>query len=134
MRLCRCTDDAAAQCCGGGLPPTDLGHCSCDCHRPVLRERWPLATPEAPATDLARRVRVYELALHAPDVLIGLHAQIALDVCGLLAQLPPKGARVTAASIGAAGCAEPLVAALVRLALLSARSRVTAGLRAGGVP
>ena len=127
---CLCTDDAPAACSGGGLPPTELGECSCDCHRPGLR--WPLATPAPAATSLAARERVYLLALHAPTQ---PHPQLAVDVCGLLAMLAPRDASIAAQALGAVGLSEHLVASLMRTALVWARARATAGLRAaGGVP
>lgn len=130
--LCRCTTDHAADCAGGGLPPTGHGECSCACHRPVLRERWPLRTPAPASTGLAVRERVYLLALHAPTQ---QHPQLAVDVCALLAGLAPRDAAVAARVLGDVGLAPHLVASLLRTALVWARARVTAGILAvGGVP
>lgn len=126
---CRCTTDHAADCAGGGLPPTDRGHCSCGCHRPVLHERWPLRTPAPASTGLAARERVYLLALYAPTQ---PHPQLAVDVCGLLAGLAPRDAAVAARVLGDTGLAPHLVASLLRTALVWARARVTAGILATG--
>ena len=81
---------------------------------------------------LDQRVRIYELALHVRFVPMGLHPQLAIDVCNLLGQLPPRESHVAARSIGAAGCAEPLVAALMFTAFTWARARVRAGLLTAG--
>lgn len=134
--FCRCTDDALALCCGGGLPPTDLGHCDCDCHRPVLRERWPLATPAVDAArSMARSVRVNFYAHAALGSLSADPTQAAVSLCYVLQELPALDRARVIASIGASGAAAALSGALLRTAMLMARSRVTAGLlAAGGVP
>lgn len=136
MSLCLCTDDAPAACSGGGLPPTGLGDCSCDCHRPVLRERWPLATPAVdPVRYAAFSVRANFYSHAALGSLSADPAQAAISLCYVLQELPPLDRARVIASIGASGAAAALSGALLRTALLMARARVTAGLlAAGGVP
>lgn len=133
---CLCDALDRASCCGGGLPRTELGECACDCHAATLDERWPLEMPAPSSTGLTPRTRVVEMVLDVQLAQVGIHPQAAVDVCVLLREAPSaRDMRAVVVALDAAGLAAPLAGALVRLALLTARARVTAGLLAtGGVP
>jgi len=127
--FCYCTSDDVASCSGGGLPRTWLGECSCGCHRPALRERWPLAMRAAAPTGpryvaLGLRTHVYELGAYALDLADDLRPRV-LDAIARVVDAWSTTDRAAALRVlETMGLAQELTAARVRLAVAQARERL----------
>lgn len=127
---CYCTSDDVAACAGGGLPRTWLGECSCGCHRPALRERWPLAARATQARGaryaaLATRAHAYELGAYAFDLAPALRPRVLDAVARLIDAWSTVDRERVLRALEGMGLAHELSAARVRLELERARERAT---------